>query len=215
MRNIDRYQKAAYLFSEIGGIDERLLYEAEVYAPRRRVMPRILLVAACLVLTFSLCLGSVVVASRAIDRILPMLQDVAKPDNNSPDASAPKTLDEMLVLSRDTAAYDRVRVEEFDFYDGKARLVWQYGEGSEVCVSRALTSAELVVLEREAVRGKSVGEVSPSLTCRVWISLGDGTVVSPYLELTDGNVGVAQFFDYDAELMPTEEFNSQISDILN
>lgn len=215
MKHMDRYQKAAYLFSEIGGIDERLLYEAEVYAPKHRVMPRILLVAACLILTVSLCLGSVVVASRAIDRILPMLQDVTKPDNDFPETSSPKTLDEVLLLSQNTAAYDRIRAEEFDFYDGKARLVWQYGDSQEVCVSRALTSTELARLEREAGRSQNVGEVSPTLTCRVWISLGDGTVVSPYLKLTEGNVGVAQFFDYDVELMPTEEFNSQISDILN
>ena len=213
MRNIDRYQKAAYLFSEIGGIDDRLLHEAEVYKPKSRVMPRILLVAACLALTVSLCLGTVVVASRAIDRLLPLVQDTQSPD--VPDASTPKTLDEMLVLSRDTASYDRVRAEEFDFYDGRARLIWRYGDGDEVCVSRALTAYELSSLEREARKGTSVGETSPELTCRVWISLGDGTVVSPYLKLTEGNVGVAEFFDYDAELMPTEAFNSQISDILN
>lgn len=222
MKHTDRLKKAEYLFSEMSGIDERLLHEAMVYKRRPSVMPKLILIAACLALVVSLGVGSVVVASRAISTLMPLFEamQTQKPDvddqNGLPgQPAAPKTLDEMLVLSRDTATYTTERVENLNFYDGKARIIWQYGDEESVCVSRALTPYELTSLRREVQKGTSVGESSPDLTCRVWISLGDGSVVSPYLKLTDGNVGVAELFDYDAELMPTESFNSQISDILN
>ena len=220
MKNTDRLKKAEYLFSEMGGIDERMLQEAMTYRNRASIAPKLILIAACLALVSALCLGSVVVASRAIKGILPLIDRVQSelPDASRPSGDAtgtPGTLDEMLVLSRDTARYTTVDMESLDFYDGAARIIWQYGDEDKVCVSRALTAYELSNLRREVQKGESVGESSPALTCRVWISLGDGTVVSPYLKLTDGNVGVAELFDYDAELIPTEAFNSQISDILN
>ena len=70
-------------------------------------------------------------------------------------------------------------------------------------------------MTREIPKGTPVGESPQALSYRVWIVMGDGSVVTPHLKPSDGNVGSAELFDYNAELIPSQAFNSQISEILN
>ena len=201
--------KIAYLFREIGEVDDALVQEALVYRPKRTAIPRVLMVAACLAMSFLLCFGLVVISMRVKDSGGQM-----KPSTE--EAPVADSLDQLLLSQADSGSYTTLQsVKEADFFGGCGYVVWQYADSTELCVSRALTDAELNRLTREVGRGTSVGEQSPSLTCRVWLILGNGEVISPYLKESAGNRGYAELFDYDAELLPNDEFISCVSDILS
>ncbi len=206
-------KKALYLLREIGNIDDRLVQEALLYRAGR-ASPRVLLVAACIAMSLLLVLGTFAVS----------MMSRKGEDSDAPQGGAPmqdhtqrvEALDEMLVSSRDSIAYTTVTSQsELEFFDGKAYVVWQYADSTGYCVSRALTAAEADALIRSAEGGSDVGINSPDPQCRVWILLGDGTVISPYLKSSAGNVGIGTLFDYDPELIPSQSFTSRLSDILS
>ena len=204
-------QKIAYLFRELGEVDDALLQEAITYRPQRSAFPRVLMVAACLTLSFLLCFGVLLISLRtkggANNPEQPSAEDIA---NNA------SSLDQLLLAQADTDCYTLLQsVDQADFFGGKGYVVWQYADSTELCVSRALTDAELRRLTSTAGKGRSVGEQSPTLSCRVWLILGNGEVITPYLKESSGNRGYAELFDYDVELMPSDEFISCVSDILS
>ena len=203
--------KIAYLFRELGEVDDALLQEAISYRPQRASIPRVLMVAACLAMSFLLCFGAVMIALRVNN---------GRNDNTDPPTEdvigSAATLDQLLLAQADVAHYTTLQTpDEADFFGGRGYVVWQYADSDELCVSRALTDAELSRLTRTVGSGTAVGEQSPTLSCRVWVILGNGEVLSPYLKESAGNRGYAELFDYDAELMPSKEFISCVSDILS
>ena len=208
-----KHKKATYLFDEIGNIDDRLVQEAMLYRAGR-ASPRVLLVAACIAMSLLLVLGTF-----AVSMMSRKSEDSDAPQGGSPmqdHTQRVEALDEMLVSSRDSISYTTVELQsELDFYDGNAYVVWQYADSAAFCVSRALTATEAHALIRSAEDGTDVGTDAPDLQCRVWILLGDGTVISPYLKSSAGNVGIGTLFDYDPELIPSQSFTSRLSDILN
>lgn len=200
-------EKTKRLFRAIGEIDDWLIHEAEVWQPQRTAFPRMLMIAACLTLALSLSVGAFLISMRNVK------QDAENVPNQSDAITS--SLDTVLLEHRDTATYTTVSsAEELDFFSGAPCVVWQYKDSTELCVSRALSSGELQKLTTEIDRGTSVGVTAPSLTCQVWLLPGDGTVISPYLKSSSGNIGT-ELFDYNAELIPTERFASCISEILN
>lgn len=200
-------EKTKRLFRAIGEIDDWLVHEAEVWRPQRSAFPRMLMIAACLTLALSLSVGAFLISMRNLK------QDTENAPNES-DAIL-SSLDTVLLEHRDTATYTTLSsADKLDFFSGAPCVVWRYADSQSLCVSRKLTAGELQKLTTEIDRGTSVGVASPSLTCQVWILPGDGTVISPYLKSSSGNVGT-ELFDYNAELIPTERFNSCISEILN
>lgn len=208
--NAKNKPKIAYLFRELGEIDEALLQEALTYRPRRTAFPRALMLAACLTLSFLLCFGTVLIALRA---------NGGKNDLENPpleDTKGNVTLDQLLLAQADVGHYTTLQTpDDADYFGGKGYVVWQYADSNELCVSRALSDNELTTLTCAVKKGTSVGEDAPTLSCRVWVILGNGEVISPYLRESAGNRGYAELFDYDAELIPSEEFVSCVSDILS
>ena len=212
--NAKKNQKTAYLFREIGNVDDALLQEAIAYRPQRSAAPRVLLIAACLSLSILLSFGAILIAMRAGSN----LPDGSTDKNESPSTNLPvtQTLDQLLLGQMGKDAYTTVTSEEeLDYFGGKGYVVWQYADSTELCVSRALSENELDLLTKSIGKGTSVGQSSPAFSCRVWLILGDGSVVTPYLKSSEGNVGSAELFDYDAELIPTNEFTSRLSEILS
>ena len=203
-------EKTKYLFRAIGEIDDRLVQEAAFYRPHRSAFSCVMLVAACLSLSLVLSAGAFLLTNRRGNE---QEDDVGKvpPTSESPSTVA---LDTLLLNQRDTASYTTVSsAEELDLFSGEVRVVWQYADSEEVCVSRALTVRESANLAAHFGSGANVGDASPALSCKVWIALGDGTVVSPYLKASAGNLGT-ELFDYNAEILPTQGFISCISEIL-
>lgn len=203
-------EKIKYLFREIGGIDDRLIHEAATYRPRQSAMPRVMLIAACLALSLVLSVGAFLLANRKDDAS----DDEAVGQPPVSESPATPDLDTILLSQRETASYTVLdSADALDLFSGNARVVWQYADSDALCVSRELTGNEIKDLSAELGKGVSVGDASPALSCKVWIVMGDGRVVSPYLKSSAGNCG-SDLFDYNAEILPNATFTSCISEIL-
>ena len=200
-------EKTKYLFRAIGEIDDRLVQEAAFYRPHRSALSRVMLIAACLSLSLVLSVGAFLLTNR---------RDFVKDESTPPTSETPAVanLDLLLLDCRDSMRYTTVSsADEIDLFGGEVRVVWQYADSDTLCVSRALSDRESATLTAHLGSGTNVGEDSPTLACKVWIALGDGTVVSPYLRSSAGNTDMA-LFDYNAEILPTQGFISCISEIL-
>ncbi len=208
-------QKASYLLDEIGGVRDILLEEALTYRPRKKSYAWILPVSVA-----ATAMGSVAAVLLAVLISLPILWNLVQPDKgnaqeppnadgNAPVVEAP-TLNSVLT---DAVAYRTpASSDEIDYFAG-VTLVWERNDGT-LAESRPLTRAETTRLLSLIGQGTPVGEQSPGEILRVWLVMGDGTVITPHLPITPGNTASATLFDYQAELLPSEELISCISDIL-
>jgi len=201
-------EKAILLFRTIGEIDDRLLQEAVLYRPKPSVLPRVLLIAASLLFSLMLSVGAFLITHRQIKE-----DDVGNTPPGDVGATE-QTLDDIL-LEKSAAQRPTTSADAIEFFGGTAYVVWQRTDTQEIYVSRALTSYEAEALRSEISNGTQIRESDSEPLCRVWIVPGDGTAVSPHLKPSDGNVGVGELFDYHAELIPSDAFNSKLSEILN
>lgn len=195
----DRKEKVEKLLSEIGEIDDRLLCEAVNYKPSRMRSYRLGLIAACLVLA---CFFAIA---------MPFIRAALDVNTNSDGEPYTVTLDSEL--SSGSVHATRYESLESLSYFGSPSLVWQDGESGDIYVCE-LSSTQLVRLQRELGRGKSVGDASLDLDCKVWVLDGKGNVRSPYLKNSLGNEGIA-LFDYEPEIIPSEKFIECVSEILS
>ena len=204
-------EKIAYLFDEIGSISDVLITEAAYYRPKKRRVPVLKYVgmAACLLLC---C----VLLFRVGGLVGDFFSIFDKSTESPEDTQTVDSLDALLTQHEGDLQYTTLgSVGELDLFGGQAYLVWQEEGSDELCVSRPLQTYEVKNLKTRISSGQSVGaDPQSSPTCRVWIVCGDGTVITPYLKLSDGNIGVGELFDYDPELNPSSSFISYVSDIL-
>lgn len=209
-----KQEKAAYLFDEIGGVDDRFIAEAGRFmnfsAPAKprtgRTYRGLALIAACL-LIFCMVDGMVL-----FFRLGNGFGIGADEKEEEPIA---ESLTVEGVLLESTGYQNLSSAGELDFYDGDARLVWQKAGEESVSVSRALTQAEINRLFDLISLGTDVGESSPEPEVRLWILLGDGRVVTPFLKPSAGTVGNAELFDYNAERELPEQFAGDLYSILH
>ena len=205
--NRNKMNKAAFLFDEIGNIGDVYLQEALTYRKRRiSTQPWIAAVACILVVVL---VGGALLNS-------PLFDNIAGESNKveNPETVTPATLDAFLTENRATLNCTKISAGEVDYF-GSAYLVLQYEEDETLWRSRDLTKGEVDRILDLLGKGDEVGTSSPELLCRVWLVCEDGTVLSPYLKDTDGNRGHAVLFDYEAEILPSSDLISCISDILN
>ncbi len=217
-------KKAAQLFLAMGQIDDALLQEAMLYRPRRRssALSRVILLAATLSTLAVVLVAGVIVAMRANKDLVtpPTVNDpsLESPNGSVEEDQAALALDALLLgktYNNAGAPFFTAVEEESDlpFFSGNAHIIWE--KDGVYYVSRVLTQREIKALTGELGKGERVGEQSPTLSCRVWILLPDGTVLSPYLESSFGNTANGSLFDYQAELIPSDALISCISGILN
>lgn len=221
MRN-DKMKKTAYLFDEIGRIDDRLLQEAMRFDCRTAntvKWRKVLLIAATLSLSLILMLQMVVGLSRrdwfpnwGKEEVPP----ADEPLDGAPTGNGDWALDGVLNAgTRGNGVEVLASAEEYGFFDGTARLVWQYRGEEQIYVSRSLTASEV-----EALLGAMTGTRTAVATeeeqplWRIWLVCDNGEVRTPYLENSQGNIGYGDFFDYHAEVIPAEEWISCVSEIL-
>lgn len=213
---MNKNQKTEYLFSAIGEIDDRLLEEAISYRrPARRRQYWIPVLAACLAVFLAVTSTMTLAVATPIGLLI--LSSLGNSNSSEPQApeDAPgeyyASLDH-LIEAQKGGELTYLSADELEYYGG-ASIIWQYEEGGEYCVA-PLTDYELAEIKARMGRGRDVGESSPENTCRVWICDGKGNVRSPYLKNGTGNQDV-EVFDYEAEIIPDEDFVECISDILN
>ena len=207
--NIEKRIKAEKLLYTIGEIDDSLLEEAIAYRPRKRIRSRILVLAATVAVIFTVAVGSALISSivNSFDK------EEAIPEQEAP--TVPPTIDSLLEGARDGEKFDYVSLEsDLPYIDSSAHIVWQYSGDDGYYVSDALTDSELDRLIYQLGSGEEVGADSPRIECMVWVLLGDGRVISPYLKASAGNISNG-IFDYEAEIVPNESIVWTISGILS
>ena len=214
------------LFDEIGLIDDRFIYEASTpYVPKRRfgAIGKILVIAAAL--TLSLC----VIASTLLTGALFLFgdlgvkgdEDVGTPPTGNTEDVADKEESGFITLSDrldgvTESAYASVSKESIALFDSKPKIVWEINASKyyvcEISEGRARSLIEKMrVGGTKAPSGEAQGESSTS----VWIILGNGQVITPHLELTSGNVGYGELFDYEKEYEPSEDFSNLLIDTVS
>lgn len=208
-------EKLRYLVDELGRVDDRFLAETMTYRSPRTLSWKLPTAIAASVLAI------VVSASLILGSILPSTPDVGTQAPNTPPAQnvpdtplSPPSLDALLAESTH-APFGTIQSADAVNYFGGTYLVWQTSDSDTLYRSRELTDKETKRLISLIETGTPVGSVSPEQLCRVWLLCGDGTVITPYLPNTAGNIGMSVLFDYEAELLPSDELISCISDILN
>ena len=124
-------------------------------------------------------------------------------------------LNQLLLACTESDSFTQNTVEEIDFFDGTIRLTVQDRKTGALYVSRPLTSNEQASLSRDLLAPKERATQEASNEYLVWVTLGNGDVLSPYLAHSAGNVGAATLFDYEAEYVPTQEFNDLLGALLS
>ena len=217
MNNMKR-KKAEYLLSQIGEIDDAILQEAENYSVRAKRPNKFLLIAATLTLSFAVIIGSTVIGMMENNTTKPDGEDINQTPSVGETPNMPDTeysLDNLLQVSQEAVGnYEVVNTtDELPCFDGKAHIVWQYDNTEEYYISSAISKSRLETIIKSINKGEQVGTKSPELVCKVWILLGDGRVITPYLVYAIGNVST-EIFDYEEELIPNDELVKCISEIL-
>ena len=184
------------LYEEIGGVDERYLQQAAAYRARRNAPAwRALLIAAALTLIGALLLCTIA-ASVTIGVLVGILGE-----GEEPTPPAPMEQMELAMQEAQQTHYPRSadEVEPMLFY--QPMLIWSE-QGSDVyyTVSLSTSECEQLILMMQSKNRTEFTEQSQAPKYQIWLSFGDGVVVSPYLKNTAGNAGHGEVFDYDPEL---------------
>ena len=198
--NYIKEEKALRLYESIGDIDHGMATAALNYKSSRSVSPLKLafIIAACFALTVMFVIGGAKIADGLLDL------------NETPGmADGVYKLDSMLGEEADQVL---IKAEsDIDFFSGEVELIWSDGENYYVKPLGKKNEVNPVL--NEIGKGEEI-DVDQSFEYKVWISYGDGRVVSPYLKDTDGNVGYASLFDYSPEIVPSEDFVDSVNELL-
>lgn len=219
---MDKKDKAERLLDSIGNIDDSLIDEAIGYKAARRVnLYRFGLMAACIALVFVIAVASPLLRKLAEvgnggaqggENNNGVVENTDKNEVNEDEVGNDRLGTYMLSIRDSLEGYDVYPSAENLSYVGQTSLVWRYADSDEVYVA-TLSSKQLGELMDAMGSGKEVGESSPELDCYVWIVDGQGAVVSPYLKDNAGNAG-CEVFDYEAEIIPDDDFVDCVSEIL-
>lgn len=212
MKN-EKLKKADALLDAVGEIDDVYLAEALTYRKRRSVSRRLAFVAAAIAMTVTVVL-SVSIGLRLVSDsdLLPSAPDN---ENTADEGGKSNSLESLMLSLPSKESFTYVENEaDLPYTSGKAYVVWQYKGESGYYLSDAMSYSEFAYVKSQVGGGKDVGSDSPTLECKVWILLGDGRVVTPYLKGNRGNIS-NRVFDYEAEITPGENLVDRISAILS
>lgn len=200
----NKNEKAAYLLDEIGQIDDRLIAEAMAFRPKKKRRYPLLVAAVCAALAAVLVIT--VSGAFAIGKIVSGVIG----GNEPPRTDVQAGLGELLTVNADADGVETFAdIGDVDLFD-RACLIWRL-EPDGAYYAKALTSDSLSELSAELGKGTAYG--GNTAVDGLWISYGDGIVVSPYLKRSAGNVWYGELFDYAPEIEPSGGLVSCISDL--
>lgn len=201
---MDKKEKATYLLYELNNVDDRLLEDALLYpAVKRRGKRSRLIALVCAALIAAMILlpmGGVAGLTAFIVRLGGHKGEAPKPDTPQQGGAAED-------LSEVFTSPDREL-----FFRDTPTLVWQE-EGKEEYHALPLTTEEFYRIERLSASSIKLGEESADSEKRIWICDGKGFVKTPYLEDTPGNLYYATLFDYDPEMILSEELEDYLENL--
>ena len=106
--------------------------------------------------------------------------------------------------------------DKLELLDSTPKLIWQFDGEEYYSVAKIKHTDSLNVITRELDSPSSnlTAEESEQINVRVWISYGNGRIISPYLKHTPGNTGMGALFDYSAEVEPSAEFTEAVLELI-
>lgn len=201
------------LYEEIGGVSERYLQQAASYRARRKNPAwRVVLIAAALMLVGALLLGTLAMSLGIIllDRLLDNDEPEQGTDTETPVLSELAQMESTLTERQ--AQMQPLQAEELALFRGYYTLIWRE-IGSDEYYSVRLSKTEMshmLYLMQES--RTEISENSEQPAVQIWLCMGDGLVISPYLKNSSGNAGHGEVFDYDPELELSDELAEYIAD---
>ena len=210
----DKLRSAERLFDAFGMIDDRIVFEAqEAYmAPSRNssLSFRKYVVSAmvAMVLVVSM-IGGFLISN------LTKKNDVDLNENvGTTDIGSEHQMDMLLLSAAQNGVVESTPIEEIDFFDGNVSLIWSCeGDSNYYKLIFDTNDAEIKIKNQMSAPKNEITDTSAdSLSCKVWISYGNGEVVSPYLKASNGNIGYSTLFDYSPEVLPSEAFTDLVHD---
>lgn len=195
------------LYEEIGGVDERYLQQAATYRARRNAPAwRALLIAAALTLIGALLLCTIA-ASVTIGVLVGILGE-----GEEPTPPAPMEQMELAMQEAQQTRYPRSADEVEPMLFHQPMLIFSE-QGSDVyyTVSLSTSECEQLISLMQSKNRTEFTEQSAQPKYQIWLSFGDGVVVSPYLKNTAGNAGHGAVFDYDPELELGDDLAERIA----
>ena len=217
----DKTKGADLLFDAIGNIDDSLIQEAQTAPVRKAAQSRRKSFTAIIALAATLTLLLGVFAATLLAKIVGNLHSNLKGD--APDGydstTAPEATPSLsqTLIDTESDAIVVANAEDIDFFDGNTRIIWQIEGESDYKVVTLRSQSDAARLVNAIERQNQA--ISPSNTestsCDVWITLGDGRVISPYLKTSAGNVGYAELFEYSPEIEPDESLINLINDLIS
>ena len=211
----DAKRAAEYLFDEIGGIDDSYIAAAQsARRSRGATFRRTFSIAAAVAAVFMIAvLAMPALITRNFDKVQEDntvdVETTVDNSENKPDveASMNAPLEQLLSSTGDAFCV----TGDANLFDGRAKLIWQdrqSGKRYEILLSRS----QLTQIDKLIKHGRRTENIESEML--IWISYGDGRVVSPCLEYSDGNVGYGSLFDYLPEVVPAEELINYIDVII-
>ncbi|MBR5881501.1 MAG: hypothetical protein IKZ16_07410 [Clostridia bacterium] len=192
------------LYEEIAGVDERYLQEAGAYRARKKSPAwRTLLIAAALLLSFTVLLGTVA-AGVTIGVIGALIDREEQPDQET--LTPVEQMEQVMAQN----SIEPLAADELALF-GAPTLIWsEQGSDEYFCVTLTQSQCEQLVYLMQSSRREYTAQ-SEQPTYQIWLSFGDGVVVSPYLKNTAGNAGHGAVFDYDPELEMSDDLAEYIA----
>ena len=210
--NSKKIRSAEILFDAIGMIDDRIIAEAQVpyRAPKSKNAFKFLIAFSCVFAVIALSLGSFMIADLT-DKFFPLNEE-----DHLPPATNYGSFEQLLNSAASNSAATQLESKEINFFDGDTKLIWRFENESKYNVITVSSDSQIKQI-RAAIKNNSYKispEAADSVECQVWIAYGNGTVVSPYLADSAGNIGYAELFEYSPEVEPNEDFVKVIEEIV-
>jgi hypothetical protein len=187
-------------------LDEAISFSAEARGTRKSLLTSPVIRAVSGVAALAAVLSLVIFgASRGF---LKSSDKHAPAESETSLSPSQELLDSLLQGCAESASFTPLSADELSLFDGTVRLIVQSPDSEALYVSRPLSAAEQanVSLEFEQA-GRQIGESESSDTdWSVWISFGDGQILTPCLSPTPGNVGMGELFAYQSERLPSQAF---------
>ena len=210
----EKLRSAEAIFDAIGMIDDRIIADAQApyRAPRAKSKTffKLLIAVSSVLIVLSLVLSTVLAASFATILPIFIFQDKESPSENS------TTFEQILYDANENPSVEKLKAEDIDFFDGNAKLIWRTENETEYNVITIYSKTQ--VNQIKSALNETSNKISPqnadSIEYQVWIAYENGTVVSPYLESSAGNVGYAQLFEYSPEVEPNEDLVKVVEKIV-
>ena len=222
-------EKLLVLYEAIGEIDPHVATAALKYKHKTNIksIRLVIVLAACicilaatLIVGMNLALGGAKgedpgdknLAEDAENALTEEAEDVTlSADGTQPEWGVPdikKDLENLLNESK--AVMTAIDDSEVDtvLYNGRLSLMLSDGAKLYFKAFENVENAE-ALKDSLSVSGELLGGAE-TLKYKVWISFGDGRVVTPYLEYSEENIFYGILFDYSPKVLPSDEFVTEL-----